>query len=103
MAVYEITLSATPQSFSVRLSGNDYRITLKYQDATMGGWFIDIADENGQVLVNGIPLVTGCDLLAPFKHLGFSGELRVQTSDNPDAVPTWDNLGTKSHLYWITT
>lgn len=68
-----------------------------------GGWVIDISDRAGAQLVNGIPLVTGCDLLAQHKHLGFAGELRVQTSDAPDETPTFVNLGEQSHLYWITT
>jgi hypothetical protein len=67
-----------------------------------GGWVIDIADRTGGQMVNGIPLVTGCDLLAQHGHLGFTGKLMVQTDDNPDAVPTFANLGEQSHLYWIT-
>ena len=101
MAIYEIPLSPTPQSFSITLGGVSYRITVKYQNTDMGGWFIDIADSTGAALVNGIPLVTGADLLGQYKHLGFSGALRVQTSNNPDAIPTWENLGTQSHLYWV--
>lgn len=73
------------------------------QSNTQGGWAVDIASSNGSPIVNGIPLVTGCDLLAQYRHLGFAGELRVQTSSDPDAVPTWANLGNQSHLYWITT
>jgi hypothetical protein len=68
-----------------------------------GGWVVDINDRFGAQLVNGIPLVTGCDLLSQYRHLGFSGQLRVQTDDTPDDVPTFANLGEKSHLYWITT
>lgn len=102
MAVYEIPLSPSPQVFSISLGGTEYRLTVKYQKADMGGWFVDIADSTGDPIVNGIPLVTGCDLLAQYGHLGFAGELRVQTSNNPDAVPTWDNMGSQSHLYWVT-
>jgi hypothetical protein len=39
-------------------------------------------------IVNGIPLVTGVDLLAQYRYLGFSGRLWVQGADNPDDVPT---------------
>lgn len=73
------------------------------QANTQGGWTVDIASSNGSPIVNGVPIVTGCDLLAQYRHLGFAGELRVQTSNDPDAVPTWANLGNQSHLYWITT
>lgn len=103
MAIYEIPLSPTPQSFSITLGGVEYRLTVKYQNTLLGGWYIDIADASGSPLVNGIPLVTGCDLLGQYKYLGFNGEIRVQTSNAPDEPPTWDNLGVQSHLYWITT
>ena len=103
MAVYEIPLSPTPQRFSIDLGGTEYRFALQYRDVPMGGWFVDIADSSGVELVNGIPLVTGADLLASYRHLGFSGELRVQTSNDPDAIPTWENLGEQSHLYWVAT
>lgn len=70
---------------------------------SQGGWVVDITDRTGLPMVNGITLVTGCDLLAQYRHLGFNGQLRVQTDDAPDAVPTFVNLGNQSHLYWITT
>jgi uncharacterized protein DUF6983 len=48
-------------------------------------------------------LVTGADLLAQYKHLGFTGALVVQTVSNPDAVPTFANLGDDGQVYWVTT
>jgi len=101
MAIYEIPLSPTPQRFSVDLSGITYQLTVKYHDVEMGGWVVDVADAAGNDLVNGIPLVTGCDLLAQYEYLEFGGKLMVQTSNDPDAVPTWENLGEQSHLYWV--
>lgn len=67
-----------------------------------GGWVLQIADQSGNVLVSGIPLVTGANLLAQYAHLGFSGGLYVQTTNNPDAVPTFSNLGSDALLYWVT-
>lgn len=102
MPVYEIPLSPTPQQFSIDLGGATYQLTVKYHDVEMGGWFVDIADSAGTPIVNGIPLVTGCDLLGQYAYLGFNGKLMVQTSNDPDAVPTWENLGSQSHLYWVS-
>ena len=102
MAVYVIPLSPTPQRFTINLGGIEYGLTVRYRNAMMGGWVVDIADRSGLPMVNGIPLVTGCDLLAQYSHLGFAGELMVQTDDAPDAVPTFENLGDLSHLYWVT-
>ena len=54
------------------------------------------------LLVSGIPLVTGVNLLEQYAHLGFGGGLYVQTTSNPDEVPTFTNLGVDGLLYWVT-
>lgn len=99
--VYEIPLTPTPQRFTITLSQVSYRMTVKYADAPGGGWMLDIADVNGVAIVNGIPLVTGANLLAAYEYLGLSGALVVQTDHDTDAVPTFDNLGTESHLFFV--
>lgn len=102
MSIYEIPLTPDPQVFTITLSGTVYQLTVQYRNIDQGGWVLDIADNAGNPIVQGIPLVTGADLLSQYKHLGFAGGLYVQTTDNPDAVPTFDNLGTGAHLYWVT-
>lgn len=99
--VYEIPLSPNPQTFTVALAGKSYQLTVQYRAAIMGGWVLDIADTAGTPLVQGIPLVTGADLLAQHKHLGIGGELRVQTDNAPDEVPTFGNLGQASHVFFV--
>lgn len=107
MATYEIPLSPAPQVFDIVLAGVAYTLTLQWRDAPQAGWVLDIAlqsqEQAGTPLVRGIPLVTGADLLAQYGYLSFGGSLIVQTDHNPDAVPTFDNLGTEAHLYFITT
>lgn len=103
MQVYEIPLSARPETFTIALAGTSYQLTLIYRAADQGGWVLDIADATGNRLVAGIPLVTGCDLLAQYRHLGFTGGLAVQTDHDAGAVPTFDNLGSTSHLYFVVT
>lgn len=98
MAVYEIPLTPAPQTFGITLGGIDYRLTLLYRD----GWTVDIADGGGNPLVGGIPLVTGADLLEQFRHLGFQGGLFVQGAAGPDALPTFEDLGFGSKVYWVT-
>lgn len=91
----------TPQTFSIALSGVTYQLTFLYRNNDLGGWTVDIADDRGNPIAQGIPLVTGADLLAQYKHLGFGGSLYVQTTSNPDAVPTFDNLGDDGQVYWV--
>lgn len=99
---YEIPLTPDPQRFTVTLSGMDYRMTVQYRDAGGVGWVLDIADPSNQLLVSGIPLVTGVDLLAQYRHLEFGGRLWVQGAGNPDDVPTFEDLGIGSHVFWVT-
>lgn len=77
---------------------------MAYQEAPDGGWILDIlnsSDKPGRPIVCGIPLVTGANLLEQYSHLGISGELWVATDADPDAVPTFDNLGQAGRLYFV--
>ena len=103
MAVFEIPTSPQPQVFDISLAGTTYRIRLSWNSTPDGGgWVADISDDLDAPIVQGIPLVTGTDLLAQLRYLGIGGGLIVQTEGNPNAVPTFANLGAQSHLYFIT-
>ncbi len=56
-------------------------MTVVWRDAPSmnGGYVLDIADANGKPIVQGIPFVTGADLLAQYAYLGIGGQLIVQT------------------------
>ena len=99
---YTIPLTAEDQSFSISLAGAEYQLTLRWIDADEGGWVLDLAlPDGGGDLVSGIPLVTGCDLLAPYEYLGIGGGLVVWADDN-DLPPSVDNLGDGVDLIFIT-
>lgn len=101
--IYEIPLSGDPQSLFIVLAGIEYKLTFIFRDVDQGGWIMDIATTTGAPIVAGIPLVTGADLLAQYAYLGLNVEMRVTTDSNMDAVPTFDNLGSASHLYFRAT
>ena len=98
--VFEIPLRPTSQRLSVQLDGTTYILTVIWRDADQGGWFMDMADSGSNPILNGIPLITGADLLKQYGYLGFGGKLFVQSDANPDDVPTYTDLGSTSHLYW---
>jgi hypothetical protein len=98
---YEIPLSAEPQSFDIPIGGTTYGLTVKW-NVPNASWIIDIADASGNPIVSGIPMVTGADLLEQYGYLNFGFQLVAQTDNDPDAVPTFDNIGTTAHLYAIT-
>lgn len=97
---YEIPLSAEPQTFNITLAGATYGFTVQW-NVPNGSWIIDIADSSGNAIVSGIPMVTGADLLEQYSYLNFGFQLVAQTDNSPDSVPTFDNIGTTSHLYAI--
>ncbi len=98
--VYEVPLSPEPQTFKVQLAGEDYQIRLAW-NPMMLCWVIDLSAVGGDALIQGMPLVTGLDLLAQYKFLQIGGSLVVQTDFDPDAVPDLDSLGTSGHLYFV--
>ncbi|MDR8026974.1 hypothetical protein KPA93_27545 [Burkholderia cenocepacia] len=102
MTTFEVPLSSDGQTFKVSLDGAIYQLTVQWRNA-IGQWLLDIADANGDPLVNGIPLVTGCNLVEQYRYLGFNGGLWVQGADDPDDLPGYADLGSSSHLFWVTT
>lgn len=100
MTVFLVPLIPNFQTFSTILAGVQYIMTVKWV-APSNCWVLDIDDSDGNPILRGVPLVTGCDLLEQYKYLNFGGELRVQTSSTPDAVPTFTNLGTEGNLFFI--
>lgn len=100
MPTVEIPLSADNQIFTLRLGRRQLRLRVIYRDEA--GWVLDLLETDNVPIINGIPLVTGGDLLAPYEHLGFTGGLYVVSADEAQQYPTKTNLGYRSHLYFIT-
>lgn len=104
MALYEIPLTPEPQSFGISLSGRELQLSFRFAETfspdALGGWLLDIFDSPDDLvpLVCGIPLVAGCDLLAPYGYLGLGGRLFL-SGDEP---PTLDNLGEGVLLFFET-
>lgn len=100
---YEIPLvPSVNQRFNVPLLGVTYRLFVHWAAKGAGVWLLDIADDQNNSLVAGIPLVPGADLLSPYAYLNIGGQLWVITDADPSEPPTFDNLGVSSHLYFVT-
>jgi hypothetical protein len=101
MQAFEIPLTPEPQVFTTTLGEQSYRCTVKWSSGSEA-WVLDLARmPEGTTVVTGLPLVTGVDLLAPYRHLGFTGALVVQSAGDPDEVPTRTSLGTTGILYFV--
>ena len=98
-----IPLKNVPQSFEITLSGVTYTMTVKWNDATEGGWVFDLADAvSNTSLVANIPLIVGADCLSGLAYLGINGKMYVFTDGDEFAPPTLENLGLESNLYFVT-
>lgn len=92
MNIYYVPLRDGPQTLSIALSGVVYQVRVRYS-ARVNLWVLDIADADGVSLVRNIPMVTGCDLLRQYHHLGFGGALVVQNAvTGDDQPPQFDDL-----------
>jgi hypothetical protein len=99
-----IPLTNTPQKFTISLAGTNYVLVSKWNDSTEAGWILDIYDANENPIVMNVPLITGEDCLTGLGYLGIQGSLFVMTNGaSPFDVPTLDNLGTESNLYFQTS
>jgi hypothetical protein len=99
-SVFEIPLTGVSQRFGITLANVRYILTVRW-NSKVSSWFLDIADSGNIPVLSGIPLVTGVDLLEQFEYLGLGGQLFVQTDGDAQAIPTYENLGTSSHLYFV--
>lgn len=101
MSIFEIPLSPASQSFQITMNNVVYMLVVVWNGAA-NCWVLDINDGSGNGLIQGIPLITGVDLLAQYEYIGIDGQLFVQTDGAPDEVPTYANLGSAGHLYFVT-
>lgn len=97
-----IPLVNVPQTFNIDLQGVTYNLTCRWNDSPEAGWILDIADNAQNPIVSGLPLITGANILAGLDYLGINGQLFVFTNGDSNSVPTLDNLGIDSNLYFTT-
>lgn len=103
MSLFVLPLQNVPQQFEIALGGANYILTSKYNAAEEGGWTLDLQDAvTNEYLACNIPLITGANLLDGLEYLGIPGELIVFTDGDDLAVPTLENLGVESNLYFET-
>jgi Domain of unknown function (DUF6983) len=98
--VLEIPTQPVNQQFTISLGGVTYDMRLKW-NAPNQSWILDILDSQQNAVLEGLPLITGADLLAQYKYVGIAGSLVVQSDYDPDVVPDYETLGSTGHLYYL--
>ena len=97
----ELPLTAAAQTFSTSVAGQEYTFQITW-NTTNVCWMINILDTSGNKILSGVPMVTGVDLLEQFEYLNFGFQMYAQTDNDTNAVPTFENMGTTSHLYVVS-
>lgn len=98
--VYKLPLSPQAQKFSIILGNKVYNVTQKWNYVSQL-WMLDFADTNDNPILQGVPLITGADLFEQYAYLGFGGQLRAQTDNNPSVPPNFTNLGSDANVYYV--
>ena len=101
MSTVELPLIAAQQTLNTNLAGIQYQIRVTW-NAPSSAWIMDVSDAEGVAIAQGIALVAGADLLEQLEYLGIGGALVAQTDGDPFAPPTFTNLGSDGHVYFIT-
>lgn len=99
MGVYIVPLSPEPQRLAVSLGGVTYRMSVRWNDHSRV-WVVDVGNDAGVPIVSSVPLVTGCDLMEQYRHLGIGGELWAWGPN--DFPPGYEDLGTSGGLAFVT-
>ena len=101
MPIFRIPVTSSNQEFNVILDGIRYALNL-YWNKPMMLWVLDFKNtDTGEMLANGVPMVTGCDVLEQFKYLGFTGSL-VAYLDSSLEPPKHADLDGGGRFYFIT-
>jgi len=108
MIVSEIpTRNSRPFSERVAWNGVEYALLFKWNNVTQC-WVLDIWDSVAYVpIINGIALVTGCDVIEQFGYLEVAAQAAIEVMTqgpgvSPDMIPTFTNLGVDGHVYLLT-
>lgn len=101
--IFLLPLTNIPQQFNITLADKNYIMTVRWNDAPDGGWLMGLADQlTGDQIVDNIAFTTGVNILDGLDYLGIGGQMVVYTNGNSSAVPTLDNLGVDSNVYFIS-
>jgi|SRR5215471_208730 len=104
--IYEIPLTPRAQKMTLMMGNAQYTMHFRFNRIT-DTWILDVNDSADNGLVHGIPLVTGVDLFGQLRYLGIGGGvpmivMTIAVGRSPDEIPTYENLGIDSHVYFKT-
>jgi hypothetical protein len=104
MSLQVIPINSAPgQTFNVAVSINGavytFFVILAFNEVA-AYWIMSISDANQNLLVQGIPLVTGLNLLRQYQYLGIGSIYLINTTGVDIDYPNNNDLGSDFHLVW---
>lgn len=97
----------TNQRFTITLPVGSGNITLTFQltwNAIGGYWFLSITDKSGNLLLDGVPVITGqypaANVLRQYQYLGIGSAYLIPVSSGLPDGPDFSNLGKDYVLVW---
>jgi len=110
MASQIIPLTQAPnQTFAAQLTVDGQALTLNFvlSFSVMSGWWqLQVANAQGQILIDSVPLITGwypaANLLAQYGYLAIGSAYLLNTGNSPDDYPGQNDL-TSFSLLWGDT
>lgn len=103
--MFIIPLTNSPnQSFTSTVPVNDKKIKFNFFlrfNTEQGCWMLTIKDEDKNILVSGIPLVCGLNILEQQSYLNIGSAYVIKLDDNIQrSMPNEFDLGTNFVLVW---
>lgn len=79
----------------------EFRLTFRYREVC-GYWTLDIADLSGSEILTNVPLLSGEDLLYPFRHLDLGAIVLADTLNSGKPAANASELGESVLMLWGT-
>ncbi|MBX6956720.1 hypothetical protein EX227_02800 [Providencia rettgeri] len=95
----DMNLLARSQEFDIQLSGVNYHLSVTYRGPA--GWTLDIMTQDKELILAGIPIVSGVDILEQYQYMGFKGSLFFVCEDMEDEL-SYEQFGVRNKLYFKT-
>lgn len=106
-----IPLTSQPNqtmTVSLNIDGSTLTLRLNIRFNEMAGWWVMIiADQFGNMIIDGVPLVTGdypaANMLEQYAYLEIGSCFMINISQTPIDSPNLTNLGNDFVLLWADT
>lgn len=105
-AVAQVVLPITAganQTITSTLPVNGGNVTLTFEftwNAPGGYWFMSITDDNNNLLLDAVPVITGkypaANILGPYQYLGIGSAYLVPADSSLPDNPDFNSLGTST-------